>query len=711
MKRILIIVPIIAMVIFGGCTVKQPGTPKWNIEMTIPIADKTYPLSDIIDDSTNTWAQDDSLGNWVSMSGDSLFINYADSIERVVNNDSLVADAVNQVAQSLVGDLVVTAPGTESTIFLVEEIDPTIQPGFYPVPAFDITPDTSSLAPYTEFDWVLLVSKIAGGEAVPDTNEVTITLTNNLPFPIENMTIDLYGKDPDALLYSAFFSGLIDPGESRVITDTLSTSTALDNEMYIDINGHSPGTGITPVNITANDNLNIGVDLSPLAVQEAAAHISSQSFDTLSYFSLESEDEIISATIKDAYIDYTIVNNTGLYNLITFTIPDFVNAAGEPFTDNLSIAPGATYDTLHVSLTDYVLTTLNNQIYASVVVNIIDSNNPSYYPAGTFAVVGAAQSVDVDFQIYNDNDPIGNPEQKFTFKSFEANLVTKTNEIDPTTLEVGEMPAGLDSLSVAQAILDLNLTSTIGVSVPFEIELFAYRDGLQKASLYKQTIIQAGAMSEPVTTIVSFDDAADLINAFPDSIQITGRYHIGGHIYLEDVNFNGAYVEGFYYLHAPFSLGVGETSLQPQLTTLDNGFDNKLLEATLTINLESHFPLAGDAYILACLDSNQFNNYNTSGADIDTFFHLPLPTAKVDTITGYVLQPGILPVDQRTQVLNQSQLELFASASPEQPLFIQTLITINSSEGLNVNFSPDDYIIVGASAHLILSVDFEEGGN
>ena len=273
------------------------------------------------------------------------------------------------------------------------------------------------------------------------------------------------------------------------------------------------------------------------------------------------------------------------------------------------------------------------------------------------------------------------------------------------------MPEGLDSLSVTQAILDLHLTSTIGVAVPFEVELFAYRDGLEKASLFKTTTIQAGAMSDPVTTVVSFDDAADLINAFPDSIMISGRYHLGGHIFLEDVNFNGAYVEGYYYLHAPFSLGVGETSLEPELTVLDNGFDNKLLEAILTVDLESHFPLAGDAYILACIDSSQFSNYDSTKAYIDTFFHLPLPTAKVDTITGYVISPGVLAPNQKTQVLIQSQLDLFASASEEQPLFIKTLITINSSEGLNVNFSPNDYVSVGASAHLLLSVDFEEGGN
>lgn len=701
MKRILIILPILVMMIFTGCTIKEPGSPSWDIELTIPIADRVYPLSDIIDDST-TIADLDSVGNWISSSGDSLFINYADSIEPVVNTDSLVADSINHSTQSLVGDLIVNAPGSESTIFLLQEIDPTLQPGFFPIFPNDLDPDTSSLAPYDEFDWIRLSSKQVNGQAVADTNEVTITLSNNLPFPLEDMTIQLWGKSPNVLLYEAFFEGIIDPEDSRIVTDTLSSSDSLDNEMYIDISGSTPGTGGTFVNITTEDNINIAVDLSPLVVQTAAAHIISQSFDTLSYFTIESEDEIISATIREAYIDYTLTNNTGLYNIITFTIPDFVDEFGESFGNTIYLPPDSFFTAEAVDLSNYILLTDENQIYASVVVNIIDSYNPTFY-AEPYAEVEANQSVDVTFSIYNHN----NPSYKFAFKSFEANLLVQTNEIEPTTLEIGEMPEGLDSLQVAQAILDLYLTSTIGVSVPMEVELFAYRDGIEKASLIKQTAILAGAKNDPVTTVVSFDDAADLINAFPDSIKITGRYHLGGQIYLEDENFNGAYVEGYYILHAPFSMSAGATSLEPELTEIDNGFDNQLISADLTMNLISHFPMTGNAYILACKDSAEFNN--PLSTEIDTFFNLQLPTARVDTITGYVITPGAR-VD--TTILNQDQLDLFASASAEEPLFIKTLITINSNAGMNVNFSPDDYISVGASGHFILNVDFsDEGGN
>jgi hypothetical protein len=271
-------------------------------------------------------------------------------------------------------------------------------------------------------------------------------------------------------------------------------------------------------------------------------------------------------------------------------------------------------------------------------------------------------------------------------------------------MQVENIPEGLDSISVADAVLDLRLTSTLGINVPLELELSAYKEGVLEEVLNKSCVVPAGSKYNPQTTHVIFEDVEDIINVIPDELEIRGSYSVGGFISLNEENFNGAYIEGSYLLYSPFSVQVGQTFFEPEITTIDNGFENRLISADLTLRIESHMPLSGSAYIIACYDSTEFDNPNST--EVDTFFQVLLPTAELGP-GGYVTAPGYL---EEVQTLNTEQLDMFANASADNPLFIKTSVVINSTGGSAVNCGPNDYIKVGASGHFLVDVDLEEGG-
>ena len=84
---------------------------------------------------------------------------------------------------------------------------------------------------------------------------------------------------------------------------------------------------------------------------------------------------------------------------------------------------------------------------------------------------------------------------------------------------------------------------------------------------------------------------------------------------------------------------------------------------------------------------------------------MPLPEAALDA-NGYVVEPGISTVES---LLNDAQLAMFADAEEGRPLYIQTVVLIHSTNGQTVNAKPTDHITIGASAHFIIDIDFEDG--
>ena len=683
MKKSLLILPLMMILIIGGCSLKEPGTPRWQVEMTIPIAERVYSLEDIIDESTEV----DSSGNWISQNGDTLIFNFADSIDVITIENELKYDAFDETIETYVGIRTVNPPGMQTAFYLLTDLAPELQPFVgqtVPVLEFNFDAPAQELI-YPEYDWVMV-----------DSGEVTVTVTNNLPVPLENITIDVYGSSPNILVVHVDIPGPLAPGESESQDWTLPTSQEIDNVMEIYVSGSSPGS-TAPVLIGEDDNIQVDVEISELEVESARAHIPTQNFDEDTTFSLLETDTLITAVIKQGYLDYSVTNNTELINTVHFTLPDLTHN-GEPFTQEFTIDPGGAHSVTSFNLTDYQFSRPqgDNQIQALVEVNILDTADPQYNLPDDFVEIDQYQIVSTEFSV-----------SSLYFSYFEGFLDTVELDIEQDPLELEDIPDGLDNLNLDYANVDIRLTNTISVQINADLTLKAFKDDNLIETLNIPPLqIPAGDTTNPGVLDTTITGVEALINVIPDLIQIEGNAYIAGEVAVGEWQWIG----GEFLIYTPFTLQIGESTLEPEIAEIDQGFDNMLNLVDLTLNLISHMPLSGEAFILASYDSADFENI--AGSQVDTFIYVALPAAVVGD-DGYVVSPGVSTVEQ---TLDLDQLEMFAGADEDSILYIKTFITIHSTEGEIVRMKPTDYISVGASAHVVVDADFDDedetgGGN
>ena len=646
----------------------------------IALFDTTFSVTDIIDYTTDP-PPEDSVGCWVSENAENYTLNYGGLIDRTVNQDSLYLDAINLYNELNIFTSVSVSFSVDNE-FLHNELIPDILPGTYPnITAFDIEPDTI-LIELEEFEWVILEAGHSG-----DTNHVSLQVTNNLAIPFYGLNVTLKTANDNLVLLQTIFQNNINPGGSENVLIPLPTDVSIENEGYLIVSGHSDGSS-TPVTIEEEDKLDVNLDFRPLVPSSISMHVPSQSMDTLLYFGIEGKDEIIEAVIEEAIADYSFVNNTGLYLLITFTIPDLQNPVGEPFTDNINLPPYAVTDTTGMDISNYTLSPNNNLLYLSMVINIIDSNNPVYYPSGGMVEINSDDTIDMNFDFYNPDEPGG----AVSLSHFEVNFSYRTYESEPFMLEIEDVPEGLVHTDFANADLNLNIWSTFGFELPLELELHGYKFGNLQATGYASCLLQAGTLSNPVLSSFIKDGFEDVIGAIPDRLMMTGRYHIGGDIAVNAEDYNGAYFEGKYLLSAPFSLqfNMDGVSVNTEDFSLTEGYSDLLESIELTLDMENHLPSGGEALVIS----------GYAGLDTtfqDTILQISIPQAELDE-NGFVVNPGI---QSGVHPVSQESLDFLATASSVYSLYIRGELIFDSG-GSIVNIAPDDYFRISGSMSLTL---------
>ncbi|MCX6639898.1 MAG: hypothetical protein NTW14_05375 [bacterium] len=663
------IVLLSAILLAFGCTVKQPGTPRWQTDFTVPIADKTYSIFDIITDTNLVSLTGD---DWVSVNSDTVFANFTDSIEKVFVDSALNYEAFNHDVETYVGVRKVNSPGSQSKNINVTALDSFI--GQYtPIPPFNIPASTEPLQQYAEYEWVYL-----------DSGDVTITVANNLPVVLDNLNLEIWTQSPSLQIATLHLSSPLPAGSSTSSTQPMPIHQKISNMLEIRLSGYSSGS-VDPVNVGEINNIAVTVNLSDLWVDSALAHIPAQTFEEDTLIVLEESNVLKAATIKSGSVTYTLTNHTNLINEVTFTLPDF-SKNGQLYVETTELDTNETV-TLTGELTGYLLQRpqMDNVIEARVTCQILDTSDPAYGISGNFVQVAASQAVLASFAVSD-----------LYFSAFEGQITdTEIDIVQPAQI-LQNVPGGLDSLDVAIVFNHLAFSNVINTPIELNLTLLAYKYGHVVVTAPLPTLlIPAGTMTAPGILDTIFTGTRDIANVLPDSILPIGTARVNNYVNLEDWQ----WIEGVIHIYSPFIMTIGKSSLEPQQTEIDEGFENNLLEVVLNIDVQNHMPLSGQALVLSSYDSTEFRKEFSS--EVDTFAVLNLPPATLDW-AGYVVNPGVAAFNQ---TLDLEHLNMFASASPSKPLYFQTFVLINSTNGDTVRFRTDDHIVVGASAHIEVDAD------
>ncbi|MBU0518231.1 hypothetical protein KJ564_04760 [bacterium] len=674
MKPIVFCALIGMSLLMAGCIVEQPGEPKWEVEFTIPIADRVYSLQELVTDSGEVTIELD----YVTVDDDTLFLNFTDSLETIDIEDQITNDPIDDIVLAEVGTRTVNDPGTETSLIEI------IEAGYSPfVPPFDFGPKTRPLEDFAEFQWM----EVSSGN-------MTITVTNLLPIDISSLLIKVFNDNQQHLqIIEVEIDELLPAGASVDTTVQLPKYVHILNQLELELTGSSEGSG-TPVTFTdENNDLQIDVNINTLYVVAALAHIPAQSFNEDTTYVFEETDSIRTAVIREGSISYAISNSTNLVNDIDLTFPDITNG-GEDFTVVHTLQPQSNVsETVDLAGYTFYRENQDNLIRAVVISQTHDTNDPIYPNPGSYVEIDSAQTVEADFTISG-----------LIFSQFEGFLAERELVIEQTPLYLDEIPDGLDSLNVSFANLTLDLTSIIGASIWMDIAFDAYKNGNLAANYTLEGLyLPAGSPESPAHVDSTFSGFEAIVNILPDSIIPSGHATVSGYVNIEEWH----WINGDYRFYAPFFFSVNDTTtLEPESSDYTDGFENPVNAVDIEIRIENGLPVNGEAYILVCYDSLQFSNYNPNGEPIDTLLYSEILEPEIGP-NGYVQEPAFV---MHYTNLTENQIQLFADADENRPLWIKTYIVLNPTPDI-VKCIPESYITVGASAHVVVQLgDWDNGG-
>ncbi len=295
----------------------EPVMPTWDVNLAVPIANRTYSLGDIL-------AKDSSLLQ-ANPGSTQLYLKTSVTADPTYVGDRISLDPIQTSFYSQLGPFSVTS----ETVRLNIQI-PGFPPGATmivpPMPPRDV-PAVGGDLPFIEY--LALESGI-----------VELRLQNRMQVGLRiEAPIMLANESGSAIGSFDFGSTMIDPGQSRTATVSLAGKTVHDRVRLDNIRISSPGSGTSMVTIpdtmlfaeiTTSDLVATAATLSNIAAQ----HI------------VESRELPMTAAtlMRDVWLNsgvlrLRLVNKVNLHTSLRLRLPELLRPSGQAFDQVIALAP------------------------------------------------------------------------------------------------------------------------------------------------------------------------------------------------------------------------------------------------------------------------------------------------------------------------------------------------------------------------------------
>jgi hypothetical protein len=253
-----------------------------------------------------------------------------------------------------------------------------------------------------------------------------------------------------------------------------------------------------------------------------------------------------------------------------------------------------------------------------------------------------------------------------------------------------DLPQGLSSVSLTDAVLDLKIKN--GVGFPGFLDL--HLNGEDGQSLLISGQIEPGAPDNPITTVLRENNLSSFLNPIPERINLTGQATCGDGITSGRVTEND-FICGEIILSSPFEFVLDSTRIQidPDSNSLQedlrNGLEKRVNSAKIYLDLENHLPLGAKVELFFSRDSATL--YTSPQLFIGP---VSINPALIDS-SGLVINP----VNTENVIqLNKNDLQVFQNL----PFYTGGRITFQGTNGNKIKFLSTDYIQI--KSHLELEV-------
>ncbi len=643
-KLLLSLIVMVLALTMMQCTVKKPESPTWNTQLIVPLINRTYSMSEIIEKMDQEGVRLDSDSG--------VIFTVTEEIDTIMlDSDELTtADLAYQALQQL-GTIDIPAPVIAPVVLDIDMIGglATYLPGMVPATSFSIVNSLPVISSFTSVG-------VTSGQAY-------VGVANNLGFEITADSVELWDVTYNRSIgQQSFPSQIVSGGVDSILYD-LSGQT-ISNTIEARITASTPGGLVLS---TSGKNLTTTVRFDgALTAGAATAEIPALSRDLSQAVTLGENDAVYRATLTSGSLQLAIANQTNLTADLDITLPDMV-LTGTPLNIQRTLSPISS-QSVAVDLTGYELTPIDSTVPQDVRIDVTAS------VAGT-----APQQVTVS---QSDQFMVDAGLSNLVFGTVTGVFSTVGTTLEPTQHEI-DVPQGLDSAQLVSAILTLSIENAI--ELPGDLNLTL--QGNNGKSLVIAGAISAGTVESATTTVLVDSTVADFLSPVPSIITLSGSAGFGDGVSESTIR-TGDYIWASIDILAPLEIIIPETTVEPDIERekIDqddiDAITDHVIEARLLYNVINHMPLGATVDLFLGSDSATLIS-DPEVSFVNEIFVVAAPT--VGSVVSDTVSTGYQEV-----VIDSSDLHVLENDT----LYIGSRIVLDDTNGQPVKLTADDYLTI-----------------
>ncbi len=633
------------------CTIKKPEAPTWDTTLTIPLANKTWQMSELIEKLDQENLLIDSLGNPIF-----LYETVLDTV--TIDASFVIPDVTQAVAESLGIINLGPLPSTNFVLSLTDRF-PSLPPGTFPDTSFGII---QTFPPMGDFS----TATISSGSAI-------ITMNNDFGLTLDTIIVIIRDDVYNRQVATYNIPGGLTDGSSSVDTVDLSGQT-ISNQLSTQIHCHALQQTLFSASGKSMAT-SFGIP-GGLSVSSATAVIPEISKSFSEVVDISSIHQLQTATLISGDLVLNIVNSTNLASTITITLPDIKNGS-IPLVINQPVNPTSSAQYVY-SLTGYSLEPSDQVMPQSLNIDVtaaIDSTGP------LMATVNAGDNISVTASIRN-----------IELGTVQGIIGATTASFDSIQQTI-DVPTGFGEMQLPSAVLALEVENAVNIPGSFNVTI----TGDQGQNKVISGIISPGTQGAPVTSLIIDSNLTSFMDPIPETITISGSATFGDGVTFGSIAPNDFVVTAI-TLSSPLELIIDSTTFDGEWvsTTIDQKDITRITDnlnlATIFMTVVNHLPLEVNAQIVL-------------GGDSATLYSNPQVT-----LGPIVVESGLLNPDGTVSeaVVSQSLLQLDSlevRVLENDTLWIGEVITLTTATGgTAVRLSANDSLSINAYIETDFSV-------
>jgi hypothetical protein len=590
-------VGILLTVIAFGCIKMplDPILPASDIQMSIPIIDRTRTVAELYSKPASNVSYDSTLGTYAYKSTQA---------SKPTPLDTLKATPRNQSSTVALGTI--TLPGLPSTSQAYTASQMGVPTGPVPGPPIAVTLPSQSIKlagvsipapPNSQFDWLAI-----------DTGSVTLSVTNTLPlqitFPqglrLKNNSVN----PPDTNTFAFFNLGVVDSGATVVRTVSL-TKKLIYSALQTDSVKFTTNSRTGPFTVSSSAGVTFTFSSGSFVVDSAAAVIPNQVIvpTTDSLFTVDDSVVVETADFRSGTFNAVIQNHSNVTVAMYLRFTDLINTqTSASFVINQNLAPNS-LNSYPVNLAQYKISTTPSTLGTKL-----------SFRLGINSIQSAAKVPITSHDYISSGIQVGSP---FVIKSVYGKIKPTTLAVNTGTKGFGTDVLGFtaDSVNFSQQSLTLNLGFYSGFVMDYNLTLRGISRSANKTVTYtvpppsgagSQHRLTPDPSGTQLTQIVLDNSTGfntflkSFFPALPDTFILSGTVTLnppdvfasaGGYQTINDTSKLYSSIGIFF----PMKMGISNAQYKDVISikgTFDSSFVSDVKSGSLYFSIDNGLPLS-----------------------------------------------------------------------------------------------------------------------